>query len=253
MDRIAAARQEILDQSRDNGQDWMLQQSSKILQETENLDVVHRPECQMRQKTENPMVPKASVAVVTVQETVSVSLPDGSTSEGQDLIVPMPEAGVRTSVQVSQVTPTSQPQGQIPVRGMQSSVETQTCKVEDTNNIPDPISRIYPVYSNVPTARPQTPEGDLAELERMMSSSNYPSNRAVPLPRNHAQQIPILSAESVNSAIPISHNPHEGPSNTGQSRGTYISPGMSNAHGGSFSFGNPGNFGSGPGGDPGGY
>ena len=75
-------------------------------------------------------------------------------SQGQDLIVPMPGAGVRTSVPVSQVTPTLQPQGTVPVRGMQSSLETQTCKVEDTNNVPDPISRIYPVYSNVPTARP---------------------------------------------------------------------------------------------------
>ena len=53
------------------------------------------------------MVPKASVAVVTVQETVNVSLPDGSTSQGQGLIVPMPGKGGRTSVQVSQVTPKS--------------------------------------------------------------------------------------------------------------------------------------------------
>ena len=98
------------------------------------------------------MVPKASVAVVTGHETVSVLLPDGSTSQGHVLTVPMPGSGVRTSVPMSQVTPMSLPQDTVRVRGMQSSVETQTCKVEDTSNIPDPISRIYPVYGNVPTA-----------------------------------------------------------------------------------------------------
>ena len=75
------------------------------------------------------------------------------------------------------------------------------------------------MYSGLPSACPRTPEGDFAELERMMSSSSYPTNRAVPLPSDHVQQIPILSAQSVNTSIPISHNPHEGPRNASHSGG----------------------------------
>ena len=76
---------------------------------------------------------------------------------------------------------------------MQSSVETQTSGLDTRNHIPNPILMVNPIYSNVPSARPRTPEGDFAELERLMSSSVYPANRAVPLLRDSAQQIPILS------------------------------------------------------------
>ena len=44
------------------------------------------------------MVPKASVSVITGHETVNVSLPDGSTSQGHILAVPMLGSGVRQSV-----------------------------------------------------------------------------------------------------------------------------------------------------------
>ena len=64
----------------------------------------------------------------------------------------MPGSGVRTSVSMCQVTPMSLPQDTVRVRGMQSSVETQTYKLEDTNNILNPISMVYPIYSNVPSA-----------------------------------------------------------------------------------------------------
>ena len=75
------------------------------------------------------MVPKASVLVITGHETVNVSLPDGSTSQGHILMVPMPGSGVRPSVPVSQVTATSLHQDTVCVRAMQSSVETQTYKL----------------------------------------------------------------------------------------------------------------------------
>ena len=90
------------------------------------------------------------------------------------------------------------------------------------------------MYSGVPGARPWTPEGDFAELERMMNSSNYPTNRAVPLTSDHAQQIPILSAQSVNTSIPISHNPHEGPRNISHSGGDNKPPGTPHKHENNF-------------------
>ena len=88
--RITTACQEILDQSRDDRQDQILWQLVESHQESGIPSVRHRPECQTRQDTNNPIIPKASVSVITGQETVSVSLPDGSVSQGHVLTVPMP-------------------------------------------------------------------------------------------------------------------------------------------------------------------
>ena len=135
----------------------------------------------------------------------------------------MPGSNVRLSVPVSQVTQTSQPQDTARVRTVQSSVETQTSIWDTVSNVPNPISMVNPIHSNVPSSRPRTPKGDFEELERFMSSLAYPANSAVPRPRpgtGTPQQLPILSGHTINSAIPISHNPHEGPGGSGYSEGT---------------------------------
>ena len=163
-----------------------------------------------------------------VSPKVKAPSPTINTSQGSTLSVPQPGTTVRTGVPVSQFIPISQPQLVVSSGTVNSRVGTQPSTSGPVNTGPGPISMVNPIYSNVPNARPRTPEGDFEDLERMMTNMTFPTNTAVPRARPRSgtpQQLPILSGHAYNSTIPIAKNPHEGPGDSGSPGGPYRPPG----------------------------